>query len=273
MGEIVKILMITSSGSEGITLQNTRFVHIIEPYWHPVRTDQVIGRARRICSHKNLAEEFRTVDVFVYLMTFTEKQLNGDPSAEIESERSPIVSNELKNSKADKSKIDKITSFTSDETLYEISSIKKTTADSILKAIKESAIDCQIHAQSNQKEGLVCYSFGNPSVTSFASKPDFTKEERDSVSKQNVKTKIWKAYPIKLEGIKYAIKRTDSSNKKVGEIYDLDSYMFECGIDSDCSQAYPKCLESFNQDGNAWTSNSACKTMNKFCNDLTRESG
>ena len=225
MGEIIKILMITSSGSEGITLQNTRFVHIIEPYWHPVRTDQVIGRARRICSHKNLAEEFRTVDVFVYLMTFTDKQLNGDPSAEIESERAPIVSNELKNSKADKSKIDKITSFTSDETLYEISSIKKTTADSILKAIKESAIDCQIHAQSNQKEGLVCYSFGNPSVTSFASKPDFTKEEKDSVSKQNVKTKIWKAYPIKLEGIKYAIKRTDSSNKKVGEIYDLDSYM------------------------------------------------
>lgn len=225
MGEIIKILMITSSGSEGITLQNTRFVHIIEPYWHPVRTDQVIGRARRICSHKNLAEEFRTVDVFVYLMTFTEKQLNGDPSAEIESERAPVVSVELKNSKADKSKIDKTTSFTSDETLYEISSIKKTTSDSILKAIKEAAIDCQIHSQSNQKEGLVCYSFGNPSVTTFSSKPDYSKEEKDSVSKQNVKTKIWKAYPIKLEGIKYAIKRTDSSNKKIGEIYDLDSYM------------------------------------------------
>ena len=48
---------------------------------------------------------------------------------------------------------------------------------------------------------------------------------------------------------------------------DLDSYMFECGIDSDCSQAYPKCLEIFNQGGDAWTSNSACKTMNKFCND------
>ena len=29
----------------------------------------------------------------------------------------------------------------------------------------------------------------------------------------------------------------------------------------------PKCLEIFNQGGDAWTSNSACKTMNKFCND------
>ena len=33
LGEIIKVLMITS-GSEGITLKNTRFVHLIEPYWH-----------------------------------------------------------------------------------------------------------------------------------------------------------------------------------------------------------------------------------------------
>ena len=77
MGVSIKVLMITSSGSEGITLKNTRFVHIIEPYWHPVRTDQVIGRARRICSHKNLPEEYKTVEVFMYLMTFTQEQLNG----------------------------------------------------------------------------------------------------------------------------------------------------------------------------------------------------
>ena len=44
----------------------------------------------------------------------------------------------------DKSKIDKKIIFTSDETLYEISNIKKTTNDSILKAIKESSIDCVI---------------------------------------------------------------------------------------------------------------------------------
>ena len=69
LGEIIKILMLTSSGSEGITLRNTRYVHIIEPYWHPVRTEQVIGR-ERICSHQALEEELRTVEVFLYLMTF-----------------------------------------------------------------------------------------------------------------------------------------------------------------------------------------------------------
>ena len=59
LGEIVKVLMLTSSGSEGITLRNTRYVHIIEPYWHPVRTEQVIGRARRICSHQGFGRRIK----------------------------------------------------------------------------------------------------------------------------------------------------------------------------------------------------------------------
>ena len=51
MGDLIKIFMITASGAEGISLQNVRYVHITEPYWHPVRREQVIGRAKRICSH------------------------------------------------------------------------------------------------------------------------------------------------------------------------------------------------------------------------------
>ena len=35
-----------------------------EPYWHPVRIEQVIGRAKRICSHDKLPKELQTVDVF-----------------------------------------------------------------------------------------------------------------------------------------------------------------------------------------------------------------
>jgi len=46
MGDIIKVFMITSSGAEGINLRNTRFVHIVEPYWHMVRPEQVVGRAR-----------------------------------------------------------------------------------------------------------------------------------------------------------------------------------------------------------------------------------
>ena len=82
-GEIIKVFMITASGSEGINLRNTRYVHIVEPYWHPVRTEQVIGRARRICSHKDLPEALQTVEVYVYLMKFTREQLLSNASIEL----------------------------------------------------------------------------------------------------------------------------------------------------------------------------------------------
>ena len=83
MGELIKIFMITASGAEGISLKNVRYVHITEPYWHPVRMQQVIGRARRICSHQDLPVELRTVDVFLYLMTFSKQQLSDDRSIEL----------------------------------------------------------------------------------------------------------------------------------------------------------------------------------------------
>ena len=78
MGEVIKIFMITSSGSEGLNLRNTRYVHLVDPYWHPARAEQVIGRARRICSHKDLPVALQTVEVFIYS---NGKCVNfGDPS-------------------------------------------------------------------------------------------------------------------------------------------------------------------------------------------------
>jgi hypothetical protein len=67
--------MISASGAEGINLRNVRYVHILEPYWHPVRIEQVVGRARRICSHQDLPAELRTVNVFLYLMVYSQAQL------------------------------------------------------------------------------------------------------------------------------------------------------------------------------------------------------
>ena len=82
---------------------------MVEPYWHPVRMEQVIGRARRICSHEDLPKELRTVEVFLYLMTFSEKQLTSDESIELRLKD--------KGKKTDRA-------LTSDEALHEISNIK-----------------------------------------------------------------------------------------------------------------------------------------------------
>jgi hypothetical protein len=55
-GSVIKILLITEAGAEGITLKNVRQMHIMEPYWNEVQTRQVIGRAKRMYSHKNLGK-------------------------------------------------------------------------------------------------------------------------------------------------------------------------------------------------------------------------
>ena len=231
MGEMIKVIMITSSGSEGITLRNTRYVHIVEPYWHPVRTEQVIGRARRICSHQALDDEFKTVEVFMYLMTFTQIQLEGNPNGETAAEKNPLVSVELK--LKDKSKLETekaiaeygSTTITTDEALFEISNIKKNITSGILRAVKESSIDCAIHAGSNAKEGIACYSFGNAPPSTFSYKPSYGAEEKEQISKINRKQITWKGHKIKIQGIDHVIKRTDKTNKMIGEIYTLDSYM------------------------------------------------
>ncbi len=65
-GSIIKLLLISPSGTEGINLANVRQIHILEPYWNNVRIEQVIGRTIRQCSHKDLPLEKRHVDIFKY---------------------------------------------------------------------------------------------------------------------------------------------------------------------------------------------------------------
>jgi len=200
-GDIIKVLMITSSGSEGINLRNTRFVHIMEPYWHPVRLEQVIGRARRICSHKNLPLALQTVEVFVYLMIFTAEQLESDDAIELK--------------RKDLSKIDKVP-VTSDQLLYEISEIKGNLTRQLTDSIKESSFDCQLY--SNGK----CVNFGEPNSSKFSYFPDYTKEEDDNSYKLNQTQKItWKGKPITIGGVDYVYKRI---NEQLLNIYDKDSF-------------------------------------------------
>jgi hypothetical protein len=65
-GNVIKLIMITASGAEGINLKNTRYVHIIEPYWHMVRLEQVIGRAVRTKSHCSLPLKDRNVEIYLH---------------------------------------------------------------------------------------------------------------------------------------------------------------------------------------------------------------
>ena len=205
LGQIIKVLMITSSGAEGISLKNVRFVHITEPYWHPVRIHQVIGRAKRICSHSDLPKELQTVNVFLYLMVFSEQQLTSDLSIELR----------LKDiSKKDKKKV-----ITSDEYLYEISSIKEEINASLLQSVKESAIDCSIHTRASSSEKDVkCFVIGNPSESKYIYTPNIDAQDKDEGMKLNKKKQVLKLNELVLNKIKYAY------NKETQELYDYDSF-------------------------------------------------
>ena len=202
MGEIIKVLMITSSGSEGINLRNTRYVHIMEPYWHPVRMEQVIGRARRICSHKSLPQNLQTVEVFVYLMEFTAEQLKSD------------LSKELK--RKDLSKSVPHVPITSDQYLYEISEIKLKLTNQLTDIIKQSAFDCSIYANGK------CVNFAEPTNSQFSYVPDYAEQASDVTIRSNIQKIEWVGKSITINGVEYVYRRISPT---VLNIYDKNSYL------------------------------------------------
>ena len=210
MGQIIKVLMITASGAEGISLRNVRYVHIMEPYWHPVRIEQVIGRARRICSHNDLKDEkLRTVHVMLYVMSFTPKQMSDDSSLELRLN--------------DVSKRDAKKPLTTDQSLFEISTIKEEINRQLLMAVKEASIDCSIHRNVASKEKLKCFTFGVVNSNKFSYAPSIDTEESDASMAQNTKETELKLIKITLTigGVKadYAL------DKKTNVVYDYNSYL------------------------------------------------
>ena len=194
-GEVINTLMISASGAEGINLRNVRYVHIVEPYWHPVRIEQVVGRARRICSHQDLPAELRTVNVFLYLMVYSPAQLkplsktekaeadkeeallaSSDPKTVVDVSNAALkyvrVSRELRESDTSAVNDEPITT---DQSLYEIAKRKEDINRNILRCVKETAIDCAIHAKAGSKETLKCFTFDNPD-NKFAYEPSIQDE-------------------------------------------------------------------------------------------------
>ncbi len=111
-GSRIKIMLGSPSIKEGVSLLRVEQVHILEPYWNISRIKQIIGRAIRFCSHKDLSKNRRFVDVFLYLATHD--------------------------------KIDTI-----DEYIWKIAKRKYKIIKKFEDALKEKAIDCEIFYEGN----------------------------------------------------------------------------------------------------------------------------
>ena len=129
----------------------------------------------------------------------------------------------------DVSKIDKKTPLTSDEALYEISKIKENINKQLLKAIKESAMDCMLYAKIGGKEQLNCFSVGAANKNIFLYPPSINDTESDKAAKLNLKKIKWTGREIKIprggKPMTYVYRKNEENPpENQHEIYDFESY-------------------------------------------------
>lgn len=125
-GSIIKAILITEAGKEGINLRAVRQVHILEPWWNLNRIKQVIGRAVRICSHSHLPKKDQVVDIYQYFVDYPSGIKTKMPAPDL---------------------------------LVEMVAKKKNIMEQeILSAVKNSAIDCRLNKTHNQGVECVDYS-------------------------------------------------------------------------------------------------------------------
>lgn len=168
-GELIKIMLLSPAGSEGISLYNVRQVHILEPYWHEVRIEQVIGRAIRQCSHKDLPMEERNVDVYRYMAINKNIQIN---------------------------------KLTTDQEIYELAKNKNDLINLFLQTIKETAIDCELFKNHNMINSTYsCFKFNEKSYIEDNPGPAY-KEDIDDDSKINNGTNSLNSIIKKIKVIK-----------------------------------------------------------------------
>ncbi len=121
-GSKLKIMLGSPSIKEGVSLLRVEQVHILEPYWNLARMQQIIGRAIRYCSHKDLPKRRRQVEVFLYLATYPNER-------------------------------------TIDQYIWNLAKKKYRLISQFENAIKEKAIDCEIFYEGNNykdEEPLQC---------------------------------------------------------------------------------------------------------------------
>jgi len=69
-GSKIKIMIGSPSIKEGVSLLRVQQVHMMEPYWNMSRMLQIMGRAVRFCSHKDVPKSKRVVKIYLYLATY-----------------------------------------------------------------------------------------------------------------------------------------------------------------------------------------------------------
>jgi SNF2 family DNA or RNA helicase len=199
-GSIIKIFLISPAGSEGISLSNVRQVHIMEPYWNEVRIHQMIGRAIRTCSHKDIPMKDRIVNIYRY-----------------------------------KSVKKNINNFTTDQILEDLAKKKDKLITSFTNIIKEAAVDCELFKNHNMiSEKYNCFNFNENSLFDEQIGPAYKLNIMDdiridngnnSINSKNIQIKVYKINAvIKINNEEYSSSSFYWLNNDNYIVYDFDLY-------------------------------------------------
>ena len=205
-GDIIKCILTTKKGAEGISIMNIRQVHIIEPYWNPVRLEQVKGRAIRVGSHLKLPKEDRNVELYLYLAVMTPEQLKSDRTINDDSDGK-----------------------SSDQVLFDISQKKLQIMQELLTAIKEVSIDCTLNARETQDPEdrstlFKCVNYSSKSRNDYNYIPDILAEREDREQKKAQKLVRWDGVKKDIPKLGPVIIRKDLvDGKKL--VYDYEKVM------------------------------------------------
>lgn len=204
-GEYIHIILISSSGAEGISLKAVRQVHVMEPFWNYIRVDQVLGRAARMESHIDLPESERNVEQYLYLSMLP----YGDTVEDIykslkELEWTEVndinIDSDIKNQLVEKHKtvyktITKILSMkketngrTVDQILFDIMERKSNISSKITDIIKEASVDCIQNTRDDIQLNEKCLRFSKKLLQEESHFPGITSAKLNEIDQKQFKS-------------------------------------------------------------------------------------
>jgi hypothetical protein len=144
-GELCSLLLVSSTGAEGLDLKRLRYIHIMEPYWNWGRIEQIIARGVRTNSHIDLPADEKNVTPYVYLAV--------KPTSEKMSEKSSEKNSTLTGTAATRAN-----ELSTDVDLYTESIRSNITNESFIQAMAEVSIECMVL----RDDCRTCAPTGNP---------------------------------------------------------------------------------------------------------------
>ncbi|PNH01399.1 putative helicase [Tetrabaena socialis] len=122
-GSVVRVILACGVATEGIDFKCVRSVHLVDPWYHNNKVNQIIGRASRNCSHGELPVPARNVTVYMHASL---------PPAHIQRARETV-----------------------DLHAYRISEFKQSKISIVEGLLKAISVDCELNRHAQQRESLL----------------------------------------------------------------------------------------------------------------------